>query len=131
MSPDSPTGRVLVVDDEAAVRTLLRRLLTMQNFEVLEAEDGPTALKLVKADRPDIVLLDVTLPMQDGLEVLAQLRKDSDVPVILVTARGSESDRVVGLRMGADDYVVKPFAAAELSARIESVLRRGAGGPTP
>ena len=130
MSPDSPTGRVLVVDDEAAVRTLLRRLLTMQDFAVLEAEDGPTALKLLKTDRPDIVLLDVTLPMQDGLEVLGQIRSESDVPVILVTARGAESDRVVGLRMGADDYVVKPFSAAELSARIESVLRRARAAST-
>ena len=124
MSPESTTGRVLVVDDEAAVRTLLRRLLTMQDYEVAEAEDGVTALKLLKSDRPDIVLLDVSLPTQDGLEVLAAIRKESDVPVILVTARGAESDRVVGLRMGADDYVVKPFSSAELSARIESVLRR-------
>ena len=124
MAPDTDAGRVLVVDDEAAVRTLLRRLLTMQDFHVLEAEDGATALKLVHTEHPDIVLLDVSLPSQDGLEVLAEIRKDSDVPVILVTARGAESDRVVGLRMGADDYVVKPFSAAELSARIESVLRR-------
>jgi DNA-binding response OmpR family regulator len=130
MSPDSTTGRVLVVDDEAAVRTLLRRLLTMQDYEVAEAEDGPTALKLLHTERPDIVLLDVSLPMQDGLEVLAQIRKESDVPVILVTARGTESDRVVGLKMGADDYVVKPFSAAELSARIESVLRRARTTPT-
>ena len=130
MSPEATTGRVLVVDDEAAVRTLLKRLLTMQNYEVVEAEDGPTALKLLDAERPDIVLLDVSLPTQDGLEVLAQIRKDSDVPVILVTARGAESDRVVGLRMGADDYVVKPFSAAELSARIESVLRRARAAST-
>jgi two-component system, OmpR family, phosphate regulon response regulator PhoB len=130
MSPESTTGRVLVVDDEAAVRTLLKRLLTMQSYDVVEAEDGPTALKLLDAERPDIVLLDVSLPTQDGLEVLAQIRKDSDVPVILVTARGAESDRVVGLRMGADDYVVKPFSAAELSARIESVLRRARAAST-
>jgi DNA-binding response OmpR family regulator len=130
MSPESTTGRVLVVDDEAAVRTLLRRLLTMQDYEVLEAEDGSAALKVLQGDRPDIVLLDVSLPVQDGLEVLAQIRKDSDVPVILVTARGAESDRVVGLKMGADDYVVKPFSAAELSARIESVLRRARAAST-
>ena len=130
MSPESTTGRVLVVDDEAAVRTLLRRLLTMQDFEVIEAEDGANALKLLKSDRPDIVLLDVSLPAQDGLEVLAAIRKESDVPVILVTARGAESDRVVGLKMGADDYVVKPFSAAELSARIESVLRRSRASST-
>ena len=124
MASENDTGSVLVVDDETAVRTLLRRLLTMQDYRVLEAEDGATALKLVQTERPDIVLLDVSLPTQDGLEVLAEIRKASEVPVILVTARGAESDRVVGLRMGADDYVVKPFSAAELSARIESVLRR-------
>jgi len=124
MASENDTGSVLVVDDETAVRTLLRRLLTMQDYRVIEAEDGATALKLVQTERPDIVLLDVSLPTQDGLEVLAEIRKASDVPVILVTARGAESDRVVGLRMGADDYVVKPFSAAELSARIESVLRR-------
>ena len=130
MGSDNDTGRVLVVDDEAAVRTLLRRLLTMQDYQVLEAEDGATALKLVHSEHPDIVLLDVSLPNQDGLEVLAEIRKASDVPVILVTARGAESDRVVGLRMGADDYVVKPFSAAELSARIESVLRRARASST-
>jgi two-component system alkaline phosphatase synthesis response regulator PhoP len=124
MSPDASKARILVVDDEAAVRTLLRRLLTMQSYDVIEAEDGPTALTLLRSERPDMVLLDVSLPVQDGLDVLANVRRESEVPVILVTARSDESDRVVGLRMGADDYVVKPFSSAELSARIESVLRR-------
>jgi DNA-binding response OmpR family regulator len=124
MSPDASKARILVVDDEPAVRTLLRRLLTIQSYEIIEAEDGPTALKLLRSERPDMVLLDVSLPVQDGLDVLANVRRDSEVPVILVTARADESDRVVGLRMGADDYVVKPFSSAELSARIESVLRR-------
>jgi DNA-binding response OmpR family regulator len=124
MSPEPYTARILVVDDEDAVRTLLRRLLTMQSYEVIEAHDGPTALKLLRSESPDMMLLDVSLPVQDGLDVLAHVRKESQVPVILVTARADESDRVVGLRMGADDYVVKPFSSAELSARIESVLRR-------
>ena len=130
MSPEPYTARILIVDDEDAVRTLLRRLLTMQSYDVVEAEDGPTALKLLRSERPDMVLLDVSLPVQDGLEVLAHVRKESDVPVILVTARADESDRVVGLRMGADDYVVKPFSSAELSARIESVLRRSRASST-
>lgn len=130
MALDSTAGRVLVVDDEEAVRQLLRRLLTIQHYEVIEAEDGPAALKLVETQNPDIVLLDVMLPTQDGLDVLSELRTTSDIPVILVSARATESDRVVGLRMGADDYVVKPFSAAELSARIESVLRRARAKPT-
>ena len=124
MTTEPFTARILIVDDEDAVRTLLRRLLTMQSYEVIEAPDGPTALRLLRSDNPDMMLLDVSLPVQDGLDVLAHVRRESQVPVILVTARADESDRVVGLRMGADDYVVKPFSSAELSARIESVLRR-------
>jgi DNA-binding response OmpR family regulator len=130
MSPEAHTARILIVDDEDAVRTLLRRLLTMQSYEVIEAADGPTALQLLRTERLDMVLLDVSLPVQDGLDVLAHVRQESEVPVILVTARADESDRVVGLRMGADDYVVKPFSSAELSARIESVLRRSRASST-
>jgi DNA-binding response OmpR family regulator len=124
---DAPTadGRlVLVVDDEPMLRNLLSRLLRMEGYTVIEAEDGQAALELVDSRSPDLVLLDVMLPARDGLDVLGDLRRTSEVPVILVSALGEEADRVLGLKMGADDYVVKPFSAAELSARIESVLRR-------
>jgi DNA-binding response OmpR family regulator len=125
MSVNKPSaGRILVVDDEESVRTLLVRLLTMQGYEVLEAADGATGLEIIASANPDIVLLDLVLPPHDGLDVLAEVRERSMVPVILLTGKGDESDRVVGLRMGADDYIVKPFSSAELSARIESVLRR-------
>jgi two-component system, OmpR family, phosphate regulon response regulator PhoB len=129
---------VLVVDDEPMLRNLLSRLLRMEGYEVIEAPDGQVALDMVATHQPDLVLLDVMMPARDGLDVLNDLRKTSDVPVILVSALGEEADRVLGLKMGADDYVVKPFSAAELSARIESVLRRaqlrgtaGAGAGTP
>ena len=115
---------VLVVDDEPSLRTLLTRLLQMEGYKVLEAEDGATALKVVANEQPDLVLLDVMMPVRNGLDVLGDLRRTSDIPVILVSAMAEEADRVIGLKMGADDYVTKPFSAAELSARVESVLRR-------
>jgi DNA-binding response OmpR family regulator len=125
-----PGPRILVVDDDRATRTLLRRLLTTEGYEVDEAADGATAVELVGTDRPDLVLLDVMMPDQDGLEVLETLRRTSDVPVILLTAKGDEADRVLGFRFGADDYVVKPFSSAELAGRIAAVLRRtGAARP--
>jgi two-component system, OmpR family, phosphate regulon response regulator PhoB len=125
--------RILVVDDEAMVRGLLNRLLTMEGYEVLEVEDGHAALEQVRTDPPDLILLDLMLPGRDGLDILGDLRRTTDVPVILLTARGEEADRVVGLKLGADDYVVKPFSAAELSARVQSVLRRShpAAAPAP
>src|SRR5947199_6698103 len=116
--------RVLVVDDEPMLRNLLSRLLRMEGFEVLEAGDGAAALDIVVTEAPDLVLLDVMMPARDGIDVLGDIRKTSEVPVILVSALGGEADRVLGLKAGADDYVVKPFSAAELSARIESVLRQ-------
>src|SRR5438270_7590367 len=134
MNASEPSGRqVLVVDDEPMLRNLLSRLLRMEGYDVLEAEDGQTAINIVRAKEPDLVLLDVMLPARDGLDVLGDLRRTSNVPVILVSALGEEADRVLGLKMGADDYVVKPFSAAELSARIESVLRRAQvrGWPEP
>jgi DNA-binding response OmpR family regulator len=125
MKPSESSGRqVLVVDDEPMLRSLLSRLLRMEGYDVLEAEDGQAALNIVRAKEPDLVLLDVMLPARNGLDVLGDLRRTSNVPVILVSALGEEADRVLGLKIGADDYVVKPFSAAELSARIESVLRR-------
>jgi DNA-binding response OmpR family regulator len=115
---------VLVVDDEPMLRNLLSRLLQVEGYEVLVAEDGQSALDVVAREKPDLVLLDVMMPARNGLDVLGDLRRTSQVPVILVSALVEEADRVVGLKMGADDYVTKPFSAAELSARVESVLRR-------
>ena len=115
---------VLVVDDEPMLRNLLSHLLHLEGYKVLEAEDGLTALDVVATEKPDLVLLDVMLPARNGLDVLGDLRRTSDIPVILVSARAEEGDRVAGLRLGADDYVTKPFSAAELSARVESLLRR-------
>ena len=127
-----PTGgpRILVVDDDQAVRNLLHRLLTAEGYMVDEATNGSAALDRVARVPPDLVLLDVMMPGQSGLEVLAVLRRTSDVPVVILTAKDDETDRVVGLRLGADDYIVKPFSNAELTARLASVLRRsGAARP--
>jgi two-component system, OmpR family, phosphate regulon response regulator PhoB len=122
-------GRVLIVDDDEAVRVLLTRYLEIEGFQCEEVPDGSAALAAIASSKPDLVLLDLTLPAQDGLDILARLRRDSDVPVILLTARGSEADRILGLKLGADDYVVKPFSPGELAARISSVLRRTRTGP--
>jgi len=122
---------VLVVDDEPMLRNLLARLLQLEGYEVLEAADGQAALDIVAKEKPDLVLLDVMLPARSGLDVLGDLRRTSDVPVILVSALAEEADRVAGLKMGADDYVTKPFSAPELSARVESVLRRAAMRANP
>ncbi|HEV2758845.1 MAG TPA: response regulator transcription factor, partial [Acidimicrobiales bacterium] len=117
-------GRIVVVDDAQAVRVLLTRYLEMEGFQVHQVPDGGTALATIAASQPDLVLLDLNLPSADGLDILTRLRRDSEVPVILLTARGSEADRILGLKLGADDYVVKPFSLGELTARIASVLRR-------
>ncbi|HEX3539611.1 MAG TPA: response regulator transcription factor [Acidimicrobiales bacterium] len=122
--PEATPARILVVDDDEPTRTMLQRLLSWEGYVIEVAGDGPAALAMVEQDGPDLVLLDVMMPGQDGLSVLAELRKTSDVPVIFLTAKGDEGDRVLGLRSGADDYVVKPFSTAELVARIEAVLRR-------
>lgn len=116
--------RILVVDDDRSTRTLLRRLLSTEGYAVDEAPDGPAALVQVAARPPDLLLLDIMMPGQDGLDVLQALRRNSDVPVILLSAKDDEADRVLGFRFGADDYVVKPFSSAELAARIAAVLRR-------
>ena len=127
--------RVLVVDDEAPIRQLVRGYLEADAFTVLEAADGPAALGIVRAENPDVVILDVMLPGLDGLEVCRQLRVSSDAYVLMLTARGEEIDRVVGLTVGADDYLVKPFSPRELVARVKALLRRsrpsGNGGPPP
>ena len=124
-------SRVLVVDDDGAVRALLTRYLQLEGYDVEEAVDGRSAISAVERQAPDLVLLDRMLPFEDGLDILARLRRMADIPVILLTALGAEKDRVLGLRLGADDYVVKPFSPAEVTARIASVLRRtGTAEPT-
>jgi DNA-binding response OmpR family regulator len=117
---------ILIVDDEPAVTDLLAYNLRKANYEVLTASDGREALERARQSSPDLILLDLMLPEIDGLEVCRELRKTSDVPIIMITARGEEIDRVVGLELGADDYVPKPFGVRELLARIKAVLRRAA-----
>ena len=129
--PRHRADRVLVVDDMPDVRLLARAALERRGFDVAEAEDGETALAMVWAGRVDLVVLDVNLPRMSGLAVLTRLRQHAVVPVILLTSMDDEADRVLGLEMGADDYVVKPFSPAELGARVASVLRRSTGGVTP
>jgi len=119
--------RVLVVDDEPHIRTVLRSYLQADGFDVTEAADGEGAIAAIRDLRPDVVLLDVMLPGIDGLEVLRQLRVFSDAYVILVTARAEEVDKLVGLGVGADDYVTKPFSPREVTARVKAVLRRDRG----
>lgn len=122
-------ARVLVVDDDATVREVLATYLRAHEHEVVEAGDGETALQLM-AERPaDLVVLDLMLPGVDGLEVTRRLRRERDVPIIMLTALGGEADRVVGLELGADDYVGKPFSPRELALRVDGVLRRTAAAP--
>lgn len=116
--------KVLVVEDEMKIARLVRDYLHQAGFDVIEAVDGPTALSLARAERPDMVVLDLGLPGMDGLDVTRQLRATSSVPIIMLTARSEETDRIVGLELGADDYVTKPFSPKELVARIRAVLRR-------
>lgn len=118
------THRILVVDDEPAVTDLLAYNLRKAHYDVLTAADGKTALRLAGQSKPDLILLDLMIPEVDGLDVCRELRKSSDVPIIMITARGEEIDRVLGLEIGADDYVTKPFSVRELMARVKAVLRR-------
>jgi two-component system alkaline phosphatase synthesis response regulator PhoP len=118
------THRILVVDDEPAVADLLAYNLRKAHYEVMVANDGLEALRLADEGSPDLILLDLMIPKVDGLDVCRELRKTSGVSIIMITARGEEIDRVVGLELGADDYVTKPFSVRELMARIKAVLRR-------
>ena len=115
---------VLVVDDEPIVRDVVVRYLQRDGFTTLEAGDGDTARELIETGDPGLVVLDIMLPGTDGLELCRWIRSRSDLPVILLTARGEEADRIVGLELGADDYVTKPFSPRELAARVRTVLRR-------
>jgi two-component system alkaline phosphatase synthesis response regulator PhoP len=123
---------ILVVDDEPQILRLLRDHLEAAGFTVLDARDGPGALRVATTGHPDLVVLDLGLPGLDGLDVTRRLRKDNPVPIIMLTARSDESDKLVGLELGADDYLTKPFSPKELVARIRAVLRRAetaAAGP--
>jgi len=122
---------ILVVDDEPMVCEVVSRYLENDGFHVLEAGDGRTALDLLAEHRPALVVLDVMLPGIDGLSILRHVRAAGDVPVILLTARASEVDRIVGLEIGADDYVTKPFSPRELAARVRTVLRRAQATTPP
>jgi DNA-binding response OmpR family regulator len=122
---------VLVVDDEPIVRDVIVRYLRRDGFTTLEAGDGDRARELIETGEPSLVVLDVMLPGPDGLELCRWIRSSSDLPVIMVTARGEEADRIVGLELGADDYMTKPFSPRELAARVRAVLRRSDGRTAP
>ena len=125
---------ILVVEDEMKIARLVRDYLVQAGFDVVVAGDGESALASARGRKPDLVVLDIGLPERDGIEVTRELRRTSNVPIVMLTARGEEADRIVGLEIGADDYVVKPFSPKELVARVRAVLRRtasaaaGAGG---
>ncbi len=123
-------SKILVVDDEPSIVDVLTYNLTKAGHQTLVARDGERALALASAERPDLVILDLMLPGIDGLEVCRALRKGGELPIIMLTAKDEEIDRVVGLEMGADDYVVKPFSVRELMARVKAVLRRAQPKPS-
>lgn len=116
--------KILVIDDEPTIVNLVQAYLKPEGYEVFTATDGPSGLKAARAFKPDLVVLDVMLPGMDGLELLSRLRRESQVYVILLTARTEETDKIVGLSVGADDYVTKPFSPRELVARVKAALRR-------
>ncbi len=117
---------ILVVDDKANVRTLVKDYLTQENYRVVTAENGQQGLYAARHEKPDLILLDIMMPEMSGYDFLRAFRKEKDTPIILLTARMEESDKVLGLELGADDYVTKPFGMRELAARIQAVLRRAA-----
>src|SRR6188508_2495752 len=118
---------ILVVDDEPKITQLVRDYLERAGFGVVTAADGREALMRARTEHPDLVVLDLGLPQLDGLDVTRRLRRDADVPIIMLTARDDETDKLIGLELGADDYVTKPFSPRELVARVRAVLRRQAG----
>lgn len=120
-------SKILVVDDEASVRQLVSSYLKREGYQVLEASDGEKALKIARSERPDLIILDLMIPGLDGLEVCRILRAESNIFVIMLTARTEETDKLVGLGLGADDYLTKPFSPRELMARVKAVLRRSHG----
>ncbi|WP_345962813.1 response regulator transcription factor [Streptomyces sp. BRB040] len=129
--PPAAPARILVVDDDPTVAEVVAGYLDRAGYRVDRAGDGPAALARADAHRPDLVVLDLMLPGMDGLEVCRRLRVRGPVPVVMLTARGDEDDRILGLEVGADDYVTKPFSPRELVLRVESVLRRTRPAPAP
>jgi two-component system alkaline phosphatase synthesis response regulator PhoP len=122
---------ILIVDDEARIVKLVRDYLERAGFDVIAARDGETALRLARVEQPDLIVLDLMLPGVDGLDICRRLRQESGVPIIMLTARVEEADRIVGLELGADDYVTKPFSPRELVARVRATLRRANGQMGP
>ena len=132
MTPMEATIRkILVVDDEDIVREVVCTYLEREGYSTVQASAGRAAVALIESEQPDLIVLDVMLPEVDGFSILAELRKRADVPVILLTARTGETDRVLGLELGADDYVVKPFSPRELAARVRTILRRAGRSELP
>ncbi len=123
------TQKILVVDDEMEIVRLVRAYLERAGFSVVTASEGRQALAVFRRERPNLVVLDLNLPEMDGLDVCRALRRDSDIPIIMLTARLEETDRLIGLELGADDYIVKPFSPREVVARVRTVLRRAEGTP--
>ena len=123
--------KILIVEDEANIRELLRLYLEREGYTVLEAENGVEGIKKWKSDKPDMLLLDVMMPVMDGWEVCREIRAESAVPIIMLTAKGETADRVSGLEMGADDYIVKPLEMPEVIARVRAVFRRIAPDDAP
>jgi len=123
------SNKIMVVDDQASVRQLLQDYLTEQGFKVVTATDGQNAIYTARHEEPDLILLDIMMPRMDGYDFLRQFRQERQTPVIIITAREEETDAVVGLELGADDYVIKPFRMRELVARIHAVMRRKEESP--
>src|SRR5512133_2010129 len=124
MDMEPSTKRVLVVDDELQIVKVLRAYLEKGGFQVVTAADGNAALSVFSQSRPDFVILDLNLPGMDGLDVCRAIRRDSNVPILMLTARVEEVDRLIGLELGADDYVVKPFSPREVVARVRTIMKR-------
>jgi len=120
-------GKILVVEDEKGLAKLIKYNFEKEGYRVCTAHDGTAGLAAARREDPDLIILDIMMPGMDGLELCKALRKDSDIPIIFLTAKRSEVDRIVGLKLGADDYVSKPFSVGELIARVETVLRRTSG----
>src|SRR5512139_1757814 len=118
--------KILVVDDELDIVKVVRAYLEQSGFRVITASDGQQALAMFRHERPDLIVLDLNLPKMNGLDVCRAIRRESSVPIIMLTARVEESDRLIGLEIGADDYIVKPFSPREVVARVRTVLRRSA-----
>lgn len=125
------TAHVVVVDDHGDIRDLVRRYLEQQNFKVSVADSGANLRRLLERQTVDLIILDIMMPGEDGISVCRHLRTTSDIPIIFLTAMSEDTDRIVGLELGADDYLVKPFNPRELLARIRAVLRRSSASPTP